>query len=289
MIRNVVGVRPTFSCEFFPPKTADGEATLWRTIDHLAPYRPDFVSVTYGAGGSNQDVSLAITGRMVKEAKIETLAHLTCVGRSRVELQNIISEYANEGVTDFLALRGDPVTGAGTQWQTAEGGLSYAVELVEMLRDAGEYTIAVSAFPQGHPESPSLDHDAKVLADKQKAGADFAITNLFFNASDYFDMVELAGKHGCTMPIIPGIMTLTSLSQIQRFTTLSGAPFPAELATKFHALGSDESAIMDLGVEVATQLAEQLLAGGAPGIHMYTLNRSSSTRRVFDALGVAER
>ena len=194
VIRDLFGATPTFSCEFFPPKTPEGEATLWKTIESLQHFRPDFVSVTYGAGGSNQDTSLDITSKMVNEHHIPTLAHLTCVGRTSTELAHIVDLYSAAGVHDILALRGDPVAGAGTPWQTTPGGFTYAIELVEMLRERGDFSIGVSAFPEGHPESASREQDARVLADKQKAGAHFAMTNLFFFADDYFRMVDDAAK-----------------------------------------------------------------------------------------------
>jgi methylenetetrahydrofolate reductase (NADPH) len=289
MIRELFGGKPTFSCEFFPPKTADGEATLWNTIDSLSKYRPDFVSVTYGAGGSNQETSLHVTSTLVNQKQLATIAHLTCVGRTAAELSDIVDLYANAGVRDILALRGDPVTGAGTAWQTTPGGFTYAIELVEMLRNKGEFSIGVAAFPEGHPESHSREQDARVLADKQKAGAHFAMTNLFFNVDDYFRMIDDAAKFGCDMPIVPGLMPLTNVSQIERFTTLSGAAFPASLAEKFRAISDDADAVLALGVEVATELAQKLLHGGAPGIHIYSLNKATSTARIFDNLGVATR
>jgi methylenetetrahydrofolate reductase (NADPH) len=169
---------------------------------------------------------------------------------------------------------------------TAKDGFTYAIELVEMLRSRGDFSIGVAAFPEGHPESKSLDDDAKVLAAKQKAGADFAITNLFFSAERYFDMIERATSFGCDMPILPGLMPVTNVSQIQRFAALTGAQFPSELADRFDAVKDDADAVKELGIQIATELSEQLLAGGAPGIHLYTLNHSTATRRVFENLGV---
>lgn len=293
LIRNVLRDLRTagllsYSCEFFPPKTPEGEATLWSTLEKLRPFSPSFVSVTYGAGGSTQDVSLGVTERIVKQTGIPTLAHLTCVGASRSELADTIDSFAAAGINNILALRGDPVSGPGTPWVTADGGLTYAIELVGMLRERGDFSVGVSAFPEGHPESRNLDADAKVLADKQKAGADFAVTNLFFAADHYFDMVERASKFGCDMPILPGLMPVTSFKQIERFATLSGAEFPADLAARFDAIRDDAEAVIELGIESTTLLAQQLIAGGAPGVHLYTLNRSRSTREIFTNLGVAD-
>lgn len=275
----------SFSCEFFPPKSPEGEATLWSTIDKLRPFSPSFVSVTYGAGGSTQDVSLGVTERIVHETAIPTLAHLTCVGASRTELGTTIERFAAAGIENILALRGDPTNGPGTPWVTAKGGFTFALELVEMLRERGGFSIGVAAFPEGHPESASLEQDARVLADKQRAGADFAVTNLFFSAHHYFDMVERAAAFGCDMPILPGLMPVTNFNQIARFAALSGAEFPPDLANKFESLKDDAEGIINLGIESTTALAEELIAGGAPGVHLYTLNRSRSTRDIFTNLG----
>lgn len=277
----------SYSCEFFPPKTPEGEATLWTTMEKLRPFSPSFVSVTYGAGGSSQDVSLGVTERIVKQTGIPTLAHLTCVGATRAELEVTVDKFAVAGINNILALRGDPVSGPGTPWVTTDGGFTYAIELVEMLRERGDFSIGVSAFPEGHPESRDLDADAKLLADKQKAGADFAVTNLFFAAEHYFDMLERSSRFGCSMPILPGLMPVTSFKQIERFSTLSGAEFPADLAARFDAIKDDAEAVIELGIESTTQLAQQLIAGGAPGVHLYTLNRSRSTREIFTNLGVS--
>lgn len=285
LISNKSG-QPTFSCEFFPPKTEEGFATLWQTIETLAPYNLDFVSVTYGAGGSTQSTSRDVTAKIVSDFNIPTLAHLTCVGRTRDELTDTANEYAKLGIHNILALRGDPVAGPGTNWVSTPNGFDYASQLVELLHGLGNFSIGVAAFPEKHPESKSLEQDAQVLLAKQKAGADFAITNLFFEASHYFKLIELMENIGCTLPVIPGIMPLTNVNQIERFSTLSGAVFPTELADRFKAIANDSEAVIDLGVEAATNLCEELLAGGAPGIHLYPLNRSTSAQKIFENLGL---
>ncbi len=289
LIRDIIASKsgqPTFSCEFFPPKTDEGFETLWQTIETLAPYQLDFVSVTYGAGGSTQSTSRDVTAKIVSDFNIPTLAHLTCVGSTADELANIANEYAKLGIHNILALRGDPAAGPGTKWVSTPNGFDYASQLVELLDSLGNFSIGVAAFPEKHPESDSLEKDAQVLQAKQKAGADFAITNLFFEATHYFRLLELMEKIGCTIPVIPGIMPLTNVNQIERFTTLSGAVFPIELADRFKAIANDQEAVVDLGVEAATQLCEELLAGGAPGIHLYPLNRSTSAQRIFENLGL---
>ena len=278
--------RRSFSFELFPPKTDEGERVLWQTLREIEALKPTFVSVTYGAGGSTQDRTVRLTGEIARDTTLTPVAHLTCVGASREELRGVIGQYAAEGVRTVLALRGDPPTGLGSAWQPHPGGLEHAVELVELVRSLGSFSVGVAAFPEGHPESPDLGHDARVLALKQQAGADFAITQLFFQVEDYVRMVDLATAAGCTMPIIPGIMPVTNVAQIERFADLSGAVFPVALAERFHAVADDSEAVIELGVEVAAQMSQQLLDAGAPGLHFYTLNRSRSTIEVYEALGL---
>lgn len=278
--------RRSFSFELFPPKTEDGERVLWQTVREIESLRPTFVSVTYGAGGSTQDRTVRLTGEIARDTTLTPVAHLTCVGASRDELRSVVGHYAAEGVRTVLALRGDPPTGLGTDWRPHPGGLANAVELVELVRSLGSFSVGVAAFPEGHPESPGLDHDARVLAMKQQAGADFAITQLFFRVEDYVRMVDMAAAAGCTMPIVPGIMPVTNVSQIERFASLSGAAFPRPLADRFSAVADDPEAVLALGVEVASDMCQRLLDAGAPGLHFYTLNRSRSTIEVYEALGL---
>ncbi len=278
--------RRSFSFELFPPKTEEGERALWQTVREIEALRPTFVSVTYGAGGSTQDRTVRVTGEIARDTTLTPVAHLTCVGASRDELREVIGQYAAEGVRTILALRGDPPTGLGTAWESHPGGLEHAVQLVELIRSLGSFSVGVAAFPEGHPESPSLEDDARILALKQQAGASFAVTQLFFRVEDYVRMVEMAAKAGCTMPIIPGIMPVTNVSQIERFAALSGADFPAGLAERFRALGDDAEGVLKLGVEVAAEMCQHLLDAGAPGLHFYTLNRSRSTIEVYEALGL---
>lgn len=276
----------SFSFELFPPKTDEGERTLWQTVREIEALRPTFVSVTYGAGGSTQDRTVRITGEIARETTLTPVAHLTCVGASRDELRGVIGQYAAEGVSTMLALRGDPPAGLNTQWRPHPGGLEHAVDLVALIRSLGTFSVGVAAFPEGHPESTDLDQDARVLAMKQDAGAEFAITQLFFDVADYERLVARAARHGCAMPIVPGIMPVTNVSQVLRFTELSGAAFPAGLAARFEAIADDAEAVTRLGIEVAATMCERLLSGGAPGLHFYTLNRSRSTIEVYEALGL---
>lgn len=276
----------SFSFELFPPKTDEGERMLWQTVREIEALRPTFVSVTYGAGGSTQDRTVRLTGQIAEDTTLTPVAHLTCVGASRDELRGVIGQYAAEGVTTMLALRGDPPTGLDTPWEPHPGGLEHAVELVELIRSLGTFSVGVAAFPEGHPESADLAQDARVLALKQQAGAEFAITQLFFRVEDYERLVEMSAAAGCTMPIVPGIMPVTNVAQIERFAALSGAVFPPELGERFHAVADDADAVSRLGVEVAADMCQRLLDLGAPGLHFYTLNRSRSTIEVYEALGL---
>lgn len=280
--------RPTFSFEFFPPKDDAGEIQLWQTIRRLEALRPSFVSVTYGAGGSTRDRTVRITERIATETTLTPVAHLTCVGHSRDELRAIVGGYADAGVRSILALRGDPVAGPGTPWVPTPGGLAHATELVELVCSLGDFSVGVAAFPEGHREAVSLDADARVLAAKARAGAEFAVTELFFRVPDYLRLLDRAAAAGTELPIIPGIMPITSVRQIERFAELSGREVPPEVVARFDGV-TEPSQTRAIGVEIATAMCEELLAAGAPGLHFYTLNRSLATREIFErlALGAA--
>jgi methylenetetrahydrofolate reductase (NADPH) len=276
--------RPTFSFEFFPPKTDAGEANLWQAIRELEPFDPAFVSVTYGAGGSTRDRTIRMVQRIAAETDFLPMAHLTCVGATREEVAVVIDDLAAAGVRNIMALRGDMPGGFDARWEAVEGGLHHADQLVRLIHERGEFCVGVASFPEGHPESPDREADARRLADKLNAGADFATTNLFFRAEDYFSHVEMVRAHGSDAPIIPGIMPVTDVAQIERMTAMSGASFPDEIADRLRAVGEDPDKVRAVGVEVATELCQELLAGGAPGIHFYTLNRSTSTRAIWTNL-----
>ena len=276
----------SFSFEFFPPKTDEGERQLWQAIRELEALQPSFVSVTYGAGGSTRDRTVRVTQRILEETTLLPMAHLTCVGATVAELRSVIGSYADAGLRNVLALRGDPPTGIGSEWVQTEGGLAHADELVRLVRSLGDFCVGVAAFPEKHPESASLDEDARVLAAKQEAGAEFAVTQLFFRAEDYVALVDRGRAVGCTMPIVPGLMPLTNITQLERFAQLAGTAFPDGLAARFRAVGDDPTAVHALGVEAASELATELLEAGAPGLHFYTLNRSTSTREIYAGLGL---
>ena len=273
--------RPSFSFEFFPPKTDEGEVTLWRAIRELEPLEPTFVDVTYGAGGGTRDRTLAVVKRIAKETSLTVVAHLTCVGATVDELRTVIRDFSDAGIRNVLALRGDMPGGPEATWEATQGGLAHAAELVNLLHDEGDFCVGVAAFPEGHPESRDRMTDARFLAAKCAAGADFAITQFFFSADDYFRLIDIARQLGCEVPIIPGVMPVTNVSQIKRMAAMSGADFPAWLADRLHAVADDPDEVRAIGVEVAADLCEKLLAGGAPGVHFYTLNRSTATREIY--------
>jgi methylenetetrahydrofolate reductase (NADPH) len=277
----------SFSFEFFPPKTDEGERQLWQAIRELEGLRPSYVSVTYGAGGSTRDRTVRVTQRIAEETTLLPMAHLTCVGASVAELRSVIGSYAAAGVVNVLALRGDPPGGLDAAWEQHPDGLAHADELVRLVRSLGDFSVGVAAFPEGHPESASLDDDARVLLAKQEAGAQFAVTQMFFEASHYVDLVDRARRIGCTIPIVPGIMPLTNISQLERFALLSGTAFPEGLADRFRARADDPAAVHALGVEAASELCSDVLEAGAPGLHFFTLNRSTSTREIYTGLGLA--
>ena len=271
----------SFSFEFFPPKDEAGERQLWKALRELEALHPTFVSVTYGAGGSTRDRTVRVTHQIAADTSMTPLAHLTCVGHSRDELRSVIGSYADAGIRNILALRGDPAEGPTAPYVMHPQGLRYAVELVEMIKQLGDFCVGVAAFPEGHPSAESLDADAEALAAKARAGAEFAITQLFFRPDDYFRLVDRVSALGVDIPIIPGIMPITNLAQIRRMTELSGAALPDEVVERVSRHGDDAAAVRAEGILLATEMCDTLLAGGAPGLHFYTLNRSRATREIY--------
>jgi methylenetetrahydrofolate reductase (NADPH) len=273
--------RPTLSFEFFPPKDDQATDSLYASVDRLAQLAPDFISVTYGAGGSNRERSLAVVERLA--AEVPTIGHLTCVGASREGTLDIIHRYEDAGVAAILALRGDAPKDNPNA--LAEGELKTALELVELAKAATGLEVGVAAFPEGHPESANLAHDIRVLKLKADAGADFAMTQLFFSAQMYVDLVESARAVGVTMPIVPGLMPISNAKQVLRMAELSGAKVPTELVAKLES--ADEATSRALGMEFTAQLGLELLAAGAPGLHIFTLNQSAAATEIAVATGLA--
>ncbi|MDP9022676.1 MAG: methylenetetrahydrofolate reductase [NAD(P)H] [Actinomycetota bacterium] len=275
----------TFSFEFFPPKTDEGERNLRAALEELEPLRPSFVSVTYGAGGSTRDRTHRIVVDILEHTSMTPMAHLTTVAHTRAELTDILRSYRDANVENILALRGDPPRNVDPD-DVPPSELLHAVDLVRLARDVGEFSVGVAAHPEGHPESHGdLDSDRRYLAAKLRE-ADFGITQFFFRADDYLAMLDDLHRLGMDRPVIPGIMPVTNVGQVQRFAELSGAEFPADLAARLHAVADDPDQVRRIGVEVATEMCDELLAAGAPGLHFYTLNRSTATREIYANLGL---
>jgi methylenetetrahydrofolate reductase (NADPH) len=274
----------SISFEFFPPKDEAGERQLWTALRELEALRPTFVSVTYGAGGSTRDRTIRLTEGIAAQTTLTPMAHLTCVGHSRDELRSVIGSYAGAGVRNVLALRGDPPGGPGTAWTATPGGLTYATELIELVTSLGDFCVGAAAFPQGHREAESVEQDARVMKAKQDAGAEFAITELFFRVQDYFALRDRCAAVGVDIPVLPGIMPITSLPQILRMTELSGRKVPSEVVERVSRYDGDPAAVRAEGIAIATEMCDALLADGAPGLHFYTLNRSKATREIYSGL-----
>jgi methylenetetrahydrofolate reductase (NADPH) len=278
--------RPVFSFEFFPPKTDDGRRTLESTLEILKDDAPDYVSMTYGAGGSTRNATVDLSRWIKHDLGIEAMAHLSCVGEPMERLVEILDQVQEAGVENVLALRGDPPRGQ-SEWQPHPGGLSYSVELIRLIRERFDLCVGAACFPEIHPNAPDRQSDLGYARDKQEAGAGFLITQLFFDNELYFDFVEEARAAGISVPIIPGIMPITNLSQIKRFTEMCGASIPEELERQLNGRADDPDAVAELGVAYATLQCSDLLSRGAPGIHFYTLNRSTATRAILAALRAA--
>ncbi len=278
-----LGGEPLFSFEFFPPKDAEGVERLFETIAELRGYAPAYVSVTYGAGGSTRRLTVDLVRRIKREAGIEAMAHLTCVGATREEIASVLDELAASGIENVIALRGDPPRGA-TSFVRHEGGFGSASELVAFIRARYDFCLAAACYPEKHQEASDLETDLRHLKAKVDAGVDFLITQLFYDNADYFRFVERARKVGIAVPIIAGIMPITNLAQIKRITSLSAARIPAGLLTRLEAAAVDPEAVRAIGVEHATEQCRGLVAGGAPGVHFYTLNRSLASRHILDRL-----
>lgn len=277
------GNGPAISFEFFPPKDQDGVDRLFTTVAELAPFAPAYVSVTYGAGGSTRQLTVDLVGRIQREVGIEAMAHLTCVGATQAELGGVLDQLEAAGVQNIIALRGDPPKGA-TEFVTHAGGFGHASELVSFVKQRGKFCIAGACYPEKHPEAASLDSDLQMLKRKVDAGAEFLISQLFFDNADYFSFVERARAIGIDVPIIAGIMPVTNVSQIKRFTAMCGAGMPSDLLQRLEPVAADPDAVGEIGVQHAVTQCQELLSRGAPGVHFYTLNRSKATVEILKRL-----
>jgi methylenetetrahydrofolate reductase (NADPH) len=282
------GSRPVISFEFFPPKTDEGERTLFhKTLPALMETGPDYCSVTYGAGGSTRDRTLAIVDRIQKEHHLPSVAHLTCVNSTREEIGRLLSQIAALGVRNVLALRGDPPNGGA--FETTPGGFEFASQLVRFIHEQGDFCVGVAGFPEGHiacKEGRQVDWEH--LKRKIDAGADFVLTQLFFENRDYYEFRDhLTRKLGVSVPLVPGIVSILSANQIKKFTALCGARIPHPLEARLNELADNDAAVADFGVEYASAQCADLVKNGAPGIHFYTLNKAQSTRAIVANLGLA--
>jgi len=280
--------KPVISLEFFPPKTDEGDRVLLeKQIPALLAARPDFCSVTYGAGGTTREKTLQIVDRVQRQHGLPALAHLTCVNHTRSEVAALLEKIRALNCKNILALRGDPP--GGGEFTTPAGGFEYSAELVQFIREHGDFSIGVAGFPEGHVACRAgKQADWRHLQQKVAAGADFVVTQLFFDNADYFEFRDhVAGKLGVTVPLVPGVVSILSATQITKFTQLCGAKIPPALRTQLDALGADDDAAMKFGIEYATRQCEELLRGGAPGLHFYTLNKAPATVQVLKNLGLA--
>ena len=283
-VRAALEAGRTFSFEFFPPRDAASEIQLWDAIRQLEKLHPSFVSVTYGAGGTTREGTLRITDRIAAETTMVPMAHMTAVDHSVEELRTLLGNFIAGGVRNILAVRGDPPGDLEGEWVKHPEGVEYAAELVRLVRQTGDFSVGVAAFPYKHPRSLDIESDARYFVEKVKAGADFAITQIFFEAEDYLRLRDRISALGCDVPILPGILPVLSTGTIARAPKLSGAPFPEGLGAQFEALADDPAAVRALGIERATQQCDTLLSEGAPGIHFITMNRSKATQEIYSNL-----
>lgn len=284
-IREILQQKRTVSCEFFPPREEDGIPAVFRAIDRVGAFSPDFISVTYGAGGSTRAFTERITMQVKQETDLEVMAHLTCVAQTRKEVNGVLERLDEAGVENVIALRGDPPQGQ-ENFVPVDGGFGHATELIDHIRANFDFGLAAACYPEGHTESPDLDSDIRFAKEKVDRGADFLVTQLFYDNSYFFDFMDRAHQAGIEVPIIPGVLPILNTAQIRRFTSLCGASIPPELDKQLDAHAEDDGAVRELGVEFASKQVEELWENGVPGVHFYVLNRSYSVSRILSNLNL---
>lgn len=284
-IKDILKEKRTISCEFFPPREAEGIPGVMRAVDRIRPYNPDFVSVTYGAGGTTRAFTEEITATLKRETDLEVMAHLTCVAQTKAEVDQVLERLQHLGVENLIALRGDPPQGAN-DFVPVEGGFEHANELLTYVKGRYDFGLAAACYPEGHTEAPDLLTDIKYAKLKVDVGAEFLVSQLFYNNDDMFRWMEAAGQAGIDVPILPGVLPILSAAQIRRFTALCGAKIPQHLDQQLDKYADDDDAVRELGIEYATQQVEELWEQGVAGIHFYVLNRSYSVSKILDNLNL---
>ena len=284
-IRDLLKEKRTISCEFFPPREADGIPNVLRAIDRVKAYQPDFVSVTYGAGGSTRAFTEEITMHIKRETGLEVMAHLTCVAQTREDIHGVLERLDENGIENIIALRGDPPQGQ-PDFVPVTGGFEHATGLIKHIRQNFQFGLAGACYPEGHVESSDLGKDIEYARLKVEEGADFLVTQLFYDNSRFFEFIDRAAKAGINVPIVPGVLPILTTAQIRRFTGLCGATIPAELDRQLEKYAGDDDAVRELGIEYATKQVRELWDSGVPGVHFYVLNRSYSVSKILDNLGI---